>query len=76
MSFPKPYKIGPRAARWDEYELDCYDAAIAGREPPPRPAAQRWLRDVDVAKRYAVYRTTPWRWAADAGSDSNAPRAA
>ncbi|MGE0857784.1 MAG: hypothetical protein AB7I01_01870 [Gammaproteobacteria bacterium] len=64
MNFPKPRKIGPRAARWNQHELDCYDAAVAGQAPPAPPAAPRWLRDTEVAERYSVSRVTPWRWAA------------
>jgi predicted DNA-binding transcriptional regulator AlpA len=68
-SFPKPHHFGPNTSRWDEYDLDCYDAAIAGREPPERSNPPTYLRDVDIAERYAVSRQTVWRWASRAGKE-------
>lgn len=62
--FPKPRKYGANTTRWDEHELDVYDAEIAGKEPPERTGPKRLLSDVQVAERYNVARVTPWRWAA------------
>lgn len=62
IPFPRPRRYGENVVRWEQYELDCYIALIAGREPPERPDKTELLRDTDVAELFGVSRASIWRW--------------
>lgn len=62
-TFPTPRRLGVNCTRWALSDLLQYEAARAG-EPAPElnPESERYLTADEVAARYAVGKTTVWRW--------------
>ncbi len=64
MRFPSPIPIGPCSVRWRLSDLEAYEAACAGVEPPPARSSEdeRYLHVRTVADRYSSTPSTIWRW--------------
>ena len=61
--FPSPTTLSPGCVRWRFSSLLEYEAERDGSpRPNVAPNDERYLRDVEVARRYGVTRPTVWRW--------------
>lgn len=72
--FPSPTTLSPGCVRWRFSSLLEYEAERDGMPKPETvPSDERYLRDVEVARRYDVARPTIWRWSKLAREDQAAP---